>query len=91
MYSLLNKDYRSSIVIVKLSKNIMDLQVKNELGRNCSICHSIHDITAILVSLNGGDILSSHNKYCHRFYDGLMIQSTHNLDRGHHVQTLLLR
>ena len=39
----------------------------------------------------GGDILPSHNKYCHSFYDGLMIQSTHNLVRGHHVQTLLLR
>ena len=87
MYSLLNKDCRSSIVIVKLSKNIMDLQVKNELGKNCSTCHEILDITTI----NGGDILSSHNNYCHSFYDGLMIQSTHNLVRGHHVQTLLLR
>ena len=85
MYSLLNKDYRSSIVIVKLSKNIMDLQVKNELGKNCSTCHDILDITTIRF------ILPSHNKYCHSFYDGLMIQSTHNLVRGHHVQTLLLR
>ena len=44
MYSLLNKDYLSSIVIVKLSNNIMDLQVKNELGKNCSTCHEILDI-----------------------------------------------
>ena len=42
-------------------------------------------------SFNGVDILSSDEKYCHGFYDGLMIQSTHNLVRGHHVQTLLLR
>ena len=48
-------------------------------------------VYAIQYMTYGGDILSSHNKYCHRFYDGLMIQSTHNLVRGHHVQTLLLR
>ena len=42
MYSLLNKDYRSSIVIVKLSKNVMDLQVKNELGKIFSTYNEIN-------------------------------------------------
>ena len=48
-------------------------------------------VKIVVYAINGADILSSDKNYCHSFYDGLMIQSTHNLVRGHHVQTLLLR